>query len=77
MAISASELDTMQSSYKSAVDKWIEAIRHEEALASTNHNETEIDLWEGACNDEEAARKKAKAAKSAYEAALREEFFNF
>jgi hypothetical protein len=77
MSISTSELDEMQSKYNLAVDEWIKAIRREEALASTNHSEAEIDLWEGACNDEEAARNKAKAAKSAYEAALREEFFNF
>jgi len=77
MSITASELDTIQSTYNLAVDEWIKAIRHEEALASTNHSEAEIDLWEGACNDEEAARSKAKAAKSAYESALRQEFFNF
>jgi len=77
MAIDTAQLDAMQSSYKSAVDEWIAAIRKEEALASANHDEAEIDLWEGAGCEEEEARNKAKAAKQAYESALREEFFNF
>jgi hypothetical protein len=67
----------MQSEYKAAVDQWVAAIRLEEALASSNHSVAEIDLWEAAANREEEARSKAKAAKQAYESALRQEFFNF
>jgi hypothetical protein len=37
----------------------------------------EIDKWENAGMREEEFREKAKAAKNAYEDALREEFFNF
>jgi hypothetical protein len=77
MAIDKTELDSMQRNYKVAVDEWINAIRTEEALASTNHDVAEIDQWEGASNREEGARGKAKAAKQAYESALRQEFFNF
>ena len=77
MAISTEELDSMQARYKAAVDEWITAIREEEALASTPHNEAEIDRWEGACFKEEDLRRQAKSAKSAYEGALRREFFNF
>ena len=67
----------MQREYKSAVEEWIAAIRQEEALASVNHNVAEVDAWEGAGFREEEARKKAKAAKHAYESVLRQEFFNF
>lgn len=77
MSIDKSELDKMQSDYKAAVDEWIAAIRVEESLASMNHNVAEVDQWEGAASREDEARNKAKAAKEAYEAALRKEFFNF
>ncbi len=77
MAISTAQLDEMQSNYKAAVEDWIAAIRKEEALASTNHNEAQIDHWEAADEAEDEARDKAKDAKAKYEDALREEFFNF
>ena len=77
MSITTSELDQMQSSYKAAVEEWIAAIRKEEALASTNHDVAEIDTWEEAGDREDEARGKAKSAKKDYEAALRQEFFNF
>jgi hypothetical protein len=77
MAIEEAELDKMQSDYKAAVEEWIATIRQEEALASANHSVAEIDQWEGAADREEEARDKAKAAKEAYEDALREKFFNF
>jgi len=67
----------MQAAYKAAVDEWRAAIREEEALASVNHSVAEIDRWEGAHFREEEFRKKAKAAKKEYEAALRSKFFGF
>jgi len=77
MAEDHSELDAMQRSYKSAVDEWVAAIRHEEALASVNHTLAQIDQWENAAGQEEDARAHAKAAKKEYEDALRERFFHF
>ena len=77
MAIEISDLDAMQAAYKVAVDQWIAAIREEEALASVNHSEAEVDAWKAAGFREEDARAKAKNAKSVYEEALREKFFNF
>jgi hypothetical protein len=77
MAIDVSELDRMQSEYKAAVEEWIATIRTEEVLASVNHSVAEVDSWEHAGDREEEAREKAKAAKKAYEDALREEFFGF
>jgi hypothetical protein len=68
-------LDGLQSAYKAAVEKWIVAIREEEALALVNHSVAEVDRWEHAHFQEEELRKKAKAAKKDYEAALRFKFF--
>ena len=71
------ELDRQQSAYKAAVEKWIAAIRKEEALASTNHSVAQVDRWEEAYFREEEARTRAKAAKAEYEAGLRAKFFGF
>ena len=66
------DLDRMQSAYHAAVEAWIAAIRKEEALAAVNHTLAEVDRWENAAFWEEDLRAKAKAAKTEYEAALRE-----
>jgi hypothetical protein len=71
------ELDAMQHAYRAAVEEWIGAIHKEEALASVAHSLAQVDRWEGAHDDEEAARDKVKDAKREYEAALREKFFDF
>ena len=72
-----SELDELQTTYKSTVEEWIAAIRREEQLASVNHSVAEIDAWENAADREGEARDKAKDAKKAYENALRKKFFHF
>jgi hypothetical protein len=77
MAVEISDLDQLQTAYKSAVDHWITAIREEEALASVDHSEADVDAWEAAGFREEDARQKAKNAKKDYEGAIREKFFNF
>jgi hypothetical protein len=77
MPVEIIDLDQLQTAYKTAVDQWIAAIREEEALATVNHSEADIDAWEAAGFREEDASDKAKQAKEAYEAALREKFFNF
>jgi hypothetical protein len=71
------ELDRLQAEYKAAVEAWIATIREEETLASGDHSIAEVDKWEEAHFCEEAARDKAKEAKSTYEDALREKFFGF
>ena len=77
MAVEISVLDQLQTTYKAAVDQWISTIREEEALASGDHSEAEVDTWEAAGFREEDARNKAKHAKKEYEDAIREKFFNF
>ena len=77
MAIEISTLDKMQAEYKDAVSDWVASIREEEALASVIHGVAQVDIWEHAHDREEELRNRAKAAKKAYESALREEFFHF
>jgi hypothetical protein len=71
------ELDQLQMAYKAAVEEWIAAIKHEEALASVDHSVAEVDLWEQAHFREDEIRSKVKAAKRQYESALRKKFFGF
>ncbi len=71
------QLDQLRDAYKAAVEDWISAIKHEEALASVDHSVAEVDEWEEAHFAEDAIRSKVKAAKKKYEDALREKFFDF
>jgi hypothetical protein len=66
------ELDSLRLAYKDAVEKWVTAIREEEALATPDHSVHAWDLWEKAGFAEEGARKDALAAKEQYESGLRE-----
>ena len=77
MTVENSDLDQMQADYNAAVDHWISVIREEEALASVDHSEADVDAWEAAGFREEDARAKAKQAKKNYETALREKLFAF
>jgi len=71
------ELDRLQAVYKAAVDRWVRAIREEEALASVNHSVAEVDQWESAHFREDELREAVIAAMKEYEDALRREFFDF
>jgi hypothetical protein len=71
------ELDQLQRAYKDAVDRWVAAIREEEALASGNHNVAELDEWEAAHFREHKLHREADYRKRLYEDALRREFFGF
>jgi len=66
------ELDRLRQAYTDAVEKWVAAIREEEALATPDHSIHAWDVWEQAGFAEEDARKKALAAKEEYESGLRE-----
>ena len=77
MAVELAELDQLQETYKGTVDEWVAAIREEEALASVNHDIAQIDAWERAGIHEDQLRQRAKAAKKAYEDALREKLYHF
>jgi hypothetical protein len=77
MSLNDGNLDRLQAEYKAAVDLWVGAIRQEEAHASVNHTLAEVDTWERDAMNEDEARQQVRAAKAAYEGALRERFFHF
>jgi hypothetical protein len=71
------ELDRLQAAYRISVERWIEAIRAEEQLASVHHTVADVDAWESAYFYAETIRHATQTAKKAYEAALRSQFFGF
>ena len=66
-----SEYDRLRQNYKNAVDKWVAAIREEEALALPDHSMIAMEHWDAAGFKEQDAQKEALAAKEAYKSALR------
>lgn len=71
------ELDKLRFQYKAAVERWIEAIRAEEALATPDHSMIAVEEWDRANFAEQDARDIAKAARQEYADALREVLYHF
>ncbi len=72
-----SALDQLRLAYKQATEKWVQAIRAEEALATPDHSELAWEHWDGAGLAEEDARSKAKLARDEYRDELRKVNFGF
>jgi hypothetical protein len=70
--IETTELDRLQAAYKEAVERWVAAIREEEALATPDHSIRAWDRWDQAGFKAQDARDQANAAKEAYIAGLRQ-----
>jgi hypothetical protein len=71
------DFDQLANSYKQAVDRWVEAIRKEESLATPDHSMKQMEHWDDAgfqLHDAEAAAKKAR---DAYKNALRKKNYGF
>jgi hypothetical protein len=64
-------LDELRIAYKAAVDRWVDAIRAEEALAIPDHSETAMEHWDAAHFKEQDAQTKATEAREAYKDGLR------
>jgi len=71
------DLNHLRFMYKAAVERWIEAIRAEENLATPDHSMVAVEDWERAGFQEEDARTQAKKARQEYEDALRKTLYNF
>jgi hypothetical protein len=71
MPVERSELDRLQKLYKEAVDRWIEAIREEEALATPDHSIVAWERWEQAGFKAQDLQAQSNNAKEAYKAGLR------
>jgi hypothetical protein len=65
------DLDQLRLAYKAAVDRWVDAIRAEEALATPDHSMTAMEKWDDAHFAEHDAHEKATVAREAYKDALR------
>ena len=66
------DLDELQRDYKEAVDRWVAAIRAEEALANADHSETAMEKWDSADFAVQDAEKKAREAREHYKDGLRQ-----
>ena len=57
------DFDQLLSSYKQAVDRWVDAIRAEESLATPDHSMVQMEKWDDAeftLEDAESTAKKAR-----------------
>jgi hypothetical protein len=64
-------LSELRLAYKRAVKAWIDAIRAEESLATTDHSMTAMERWDDAHFKEQDAQTKAREARDTYKNALR------
>jgi hypothetical protein len=71
------DFDQLLSSYKQAVDRWVEAIRAEESLANSNHSMVQMEKWDDAGFALHDAELAAKKARDAYKNALRKKNYGF
>ncbi|MGB8013142.1 MAG: hypothetical protein WCF68_16125 [Terriglobales bacterium] len=69
--MSKEDLDQLRLAYKNAVDEWVDTIRAEEALATTDHSMTAMEHWDAAHLKEHDAHSKATEAREAYKDGLR------
>jgi hypothetical protein len=64
-------LDQLRLDYKKAVDEWVDTIRGEEALATSDHSIVAMEKWDAAHFKEQDANTKATEAREAYLDGLR------
>jgi hypothetical protein len=65
------DLNELQRVYKQAVDRLVDAIRAEEALANADHSETAMEKWDAADFAVQDAKKEAVEAREKYKDGLR------
>ena len=71
------DFDQLLSTYDQAIERWIAAIRAEEALATPDHSMVAMEKWDAAgfvLHDAESAAKKAR---DEYKNALRKKNYGF
>ncbi len=71
------DFDHLLSSYKQAVDRWVDAIRAEESLATSDHSMVQMEKWDDAGFLLHDAELTAKKARDAYKNALRKKNYGF
>ena len=71
------DFDQLLKDYKSAVDRWVDAIHAEESLATDDHSMVAMELWDDAGFKLRDAELAAKKARDAYKNALRKKNYGF
>ncbi len=71
------DFDQLLSNYKHAIDAWVDAIRAEEALATSDHSMVAMELWDDAGLKVNDTERTAKKARDLYKNALRKRNYGF
>ena len=71
------DFDQLLQNYKQATDKWIAAIRAEEALATDDHSMVAMEKWDAAGLEIHDAERAAKKAHDLYKNELRKKNYGF
>jgi predicted RNase H-like HicB family nuclease len=71
------DFDRLLENYKQATDKWVEAIRAEELLATEDHSMVAMEHWDAAGLEIVEAERAAKKAHDLYKNALRKKNYGF
>lgn len=71
------DFDQLLSEYRRAIDKWVDAIKAEEALANDDHSMVEMEKWDAAGFTVHDAEAVAKKARDRYKNALRKKNYGF
>lgn len=71
------DFDQLLTNYRQAVDRWLEAIRTEEGLATDDHSMVQMEKWDDAGLKVHDAELAAKKARDLYKNALRKKNYGF
>jgi hypothetical protein len=71
------DFDQLLRAYRRAVDRWVDAIRKEESLATDDHSMVAMEHWDDAGFRLHDAELEAKKARDAYKNALRKKNYGF
>lgn len=71
------DFDQLLRNYRQAVDRWLETIRTEEALATDDHSMLQMERWDDAGLKVHDAELAAKKARDLYKNALRKKNYGF
>jgi hypothetical protein len=72
-----SDFDQLLADYRAAVDRLVNEVHKEEALANEDHSLVEMERWDDEEFKVEDAAKAAKKARDAYKNALRQKNYGF
>ncbi len=71
------DLDSLRTTYKASVEKWVSAIQAEEGLAAVDHSITAMERWDASDFTVQSEGTRARDARDRYKEALREANYGF